>query len=247
MTISNDGNIVKRSSQYIDNLGFDETTGLPMVELAGSDGTGVLPVGVTSDGKLKTDATISGTVTSSPTFKDDPTAAGETPKYGKTNSSTHKQMVEADTGLVQPTTPSDTQPVSAASLPLPAGATTSVKQDTAQTSLNTLVTDIDYRFSGGKTAYSTTIAASGNTNLIVPAAGHHLEVYWISFVPNSDNTAANLVKLGFGTAGGAISTELYRSYAMAHWEYFVGATNQAFIINTVTAEPVAVTVHYKEI
>lgn len=40
--------------------------------------------------------TFAGTVESSPTFKDDPTAGGETPKYGKTNSTTHKQMVEAD-------------------------------------------------------------------------------------------------------------------------------------------------------
>lgn len=107
--------------------------------------------------------------------------------------------------------------------------------------------DLDYRYSGGKTAVSRTIAASGNTDLIVPAAGHHLEIYWISFIPNSDNVASNLVKLGFGTSLGAITTELYRSYAMAHWELFVGGTDQAFIINTGTAEPVAVTVHYKEI
>jgi hypothetical protein len=40
-----------------------------------------------------------------------------------------------DTGIVQPTTPADTQPVSAASLPLPAGAATSAKQDTGNTSL----------------------------------------------------------------------------------------------------------------
>lgn len=36
------------------------------------------------------------TVNSAPTYKDDPTAAGETPKYGKTNPVTHKQQVEVD-------------------------------------------------------------------------------------------------------------------------------------------------------
>lgn len=38
---NNDGNIVKRTSQYIDNMSFDETTGLPMVLLAQFDGTNV--------------------------------------------------------------------------------------------------------------------------------------------------------------------------------------------------------------
>lgn len=38
---NNDGNIVKRTSQYIDNIGFDENTGLPMVELAGTNGSAI--------------------------------------------------------------------------------------------------------------------------------------------------------------------------------------------------------------
>lgn len=47
-----------------------------------------------------------------------------------------------DTGLTQPTTPSDTQPVSASSLPLPTGAATSAKQDTGNTSLSNIDTAI---------------------------------------------------------------------------------------------------------
>lgn len=47
-----------------------------------------------------------------------------------TDSELRASPVEVDTGLTQPTTPSDTQPVSAASLPLPSGAATSAKQDT---------------------------------------------------------------------------------------------------------------------
>jgi len=127
------------------------------------------------------------------------------------------------------------------------GFATSAIQTTQQTSLNTVTTDLDYRFSGGKTAYATTILASGNTNLVTPASGQRIQVYWLSFLPSSDNTAANLVKIGFGTTGGAISTELYRATAMAHWELFTGSANQSLIVNTGTAEAVYITVHYREI
>lgn len=50
----------------------------------------------------------------------------------QTNALTDAQLrataVAVDTGLIQPTTPADTQPVSAAALPLPAGAATAAKQ-----------------------------------------------------------------------------------------------------------------------
>ena len=124
-----------------------------------------------------------------------------------------------------------TQPVSAVSLPLPAGAATSAKQDITNT-------DLDYRFSGGKTAFASTVTAAGNTTLITPATGNRIQLYWLSFLPSSDNANANLVKIGFGTT--TVLTELYRAYAMAHWELFTGAVNQSVIINTVSAEAVAV-------
>lgn len=43
--------------------------------------------------------------------------------------------VAVSTGITQPTTPADTQPVSAASLPLPSGASTSANQSAGNTSL----------------------------------------------------------------------------------------------------------------
>lgn len=46
--------------------------------------------------------------------------------------------VVVDTNLVQPTTPLDTQPVSAVSLPLPTGAATEAKQDAGNTSLSNM-------------------------------------------------------------------------------------------------------------
>lgn len=48
---------------------------------------------------------------------------------GLTNAELRATPVDVDTGLTQPTTPSDTQPVSATSLPLPSGAATEAKQD----------------------------------------------------------------------------------------------------------------------
>lgn len=51
---NNDGNIVKRSSQYIDNLGFDEALQVPMGEIVGSpDATTLYRAQVDATGALK--------------------------------------------------------------------------------------------------------------------------------------------------------------------------------------------------
>lgn len=50
--VSNDGNIIKRTSQYIDNQAFDETTGLPTVQLGGTDGVNVTRLKINSDGSI---------------------------------------------------------------------------------------------------------------------------------------------------------------------------------------------------
>jgi hypothetical protein len=58
MPASNDGNIVKRTSQYIDNLGFDEGTEVPSNQIVGTDGTStdgrlnVYRLKVNSDGSI---------------------------------------------------------------------------------------------------------------------------------------------------------------------------------------------------
>lgn len=127
------------------------------------------------------------------------------------------------------------------------GIATSANQVTGNTSLTNIESDTDFRFGGGKSAYVVTISASGNTTLITPAAGNRIRLFWIAFVPNSDNGNANLIKLGFGTTGGSIATELYRGYALAHWEVFTGTANQSVIVNATTAEPVAFTIHYQEV
>jgi len=49
---NNNGNIVKRTSQYIDNLGFNEDTLLKMVEIGGTDGATTNRLKVNSDGSI---------------------------------------------------------------------------------------------------------------------------------------------------------------------------------------------------
>ncbi len=101
------------------------------------------------------------------------------------------------------------------------------------------------RFSGSKLSYVSTISTSGDTIAITPTTGKSIRVFWVSFVPNPDNTSAVLVKIGFGTT--TISTEIYRGYAMAHWEVFTGSINEQLIINTSLSQSVAFTIHYQEV
>lgn len=100
-------------------------------------------------------------------------------------------------------------------------------------------TTLANRFAGGLTPYAAVLTASAT---ITPAAGKYLKVKWVSFIPNPDNVAANLVTIGF-----AAGSTLYVGYAMAHWEMFVGSVNQVLNITLGTSEPVAVTIHYQEV
>ncbi len=59
---TNDGNIVKRTSQYIDNTAFDETTQVPGTAIYGTpDDTNIYRAQVSSAGALKVEAAISTT------------------------------------------------------------------------------------------------------------------------------------------------------------------------------------------
>lgn len=107
-----------------------------------------------------------------------------------------------------------------------------------------LMGPLDMRYAGGALAHVQTVAAAGPTVLIEPPAGERILLLWVQVIPNSDNAAANLVDLGFGDSG-VITDRKYRSYVLAHWEPFLGAPDEAFIIEAATPEPVAVTVHYK--
>lgn len=66
-------------------------------------------------------------IESSPTFKDDPSDSGETPKYGKRNSSTLKPQVEA---TIDAALPAGANTIGTVNLGTLNGAATSAKQDT---------------------------------------------------------------------------------------------------------------------
>lgn len=100
----------------------------------------------------------------------------------------------------------------------------------------------DERYSGGKSAYATTVAAAGDTVLVTPAVGMRLRLVWASAIPSPDATSANRIRFQFGAG-----LPLYESYALAHWEVFDGPVDTPLILNTANAEPVSVTVHYREI
>jgi hypothetical protein len=95
------------------------------------------------------------------------------------------------------------------------------------------------RFGGGKQAFAQVISGAGDTLVIPAVAGARIQVLWVAFVPSSDNAAANLVTVRF-----AAGPTMYVGYAMAHWEAFVGSTQQGVVVSLQTGEPVAVTIHY---
>lgn len=99
------------------------------------------------------------------------------------------------------------------------------------------------RYTDTVKSYAALLSASGNTD-IVPTSGKRIRVLWVSFVPNGDNTAANLVTVSYPIAG----KTLYVGYAMAHWQRFDdGAVDEHLRINLANTQPVAVTIHYQEI
>lgn len=102
--------------------------------------------------------------------------------------------------------------------------------------------DLDERYSGGKTAYATTVTNAGVNSLIVPTTGKALRVVWVSAIP-SPTAGANRLQFKFSGGG----TPFYEAYAVAHWEVFTGPVNQPLLLVTETADPVSVTVHYREV
>lgn len=102
--------------------------------------------------------------------------------------------------------------------------------------------DLDERYSGGKTAVASTISNAGTFQLITPTAGKSLRVVWVSAIP-SPTAGANRVQFKFGAGG----SPFYEAYAVSHWEVFTGGVNMPLMIVTETADPVSVTVHYREV
>lgn len=107
--------------------------------------------------------------------------------------------------------------------------------------LTALRTDMETRFISGKLSYGATLNTPGDNIVITPGSGQRVVVYWVAFIPNSDNTAANLVTVKFATS----AINMYVNYAIAHSEIFTGAINEVVTVNLTNTQPVAVNIHYK--
>lgn len=102
------------------------------------------------------------------------------------------------------------------------------------------------RYSGGLTPLCATVTAIGDTTILTPSAGMALRVYWVQAQNDPDVATQARIIARFGAAG----LELYRNYAVSHWEPFTGGVNQELRVNLDVAAPgrgVTVTVHYKEV
>lgn len=96
------------------------------------------------------------------------------------------------------------------------------------------------RYGGGKTPVTATVTASGDNTILTPGTGNKIQLYWISAINDPDDSTSPLIKIKLG------GVELYRVYAIAHWEIFTGPTNGALVINLDSTAAVAVTAHYLE-
>lgn len=97
------------------------------------------------------------------------------------------------------------------------------------------------RYAGGKTAVVATVTASGDTTVHTPAVGKRIRVFWVYAIADPDDGVTPLIKVKLGT------TEIYRCYAVAHWEVFTGGVNEALVVNLGGASNVAFTAHITEV
>lgn len=96
------------------------------------------------------------------------------------------------------------------------------------------------RLGGGKVAKTGTATAVGDTTIYTPAAGKAITLYWISAVNDPTASSAPVIKIKIGT------TEIYRTFAVSHWEPFTGAPNEALIVNLSASGNVQITAHITE-
>ena len=98
----------------------------------------------------------------------------------------------------------------------------------------------EQRWGGDKIAVCTTVTASGNTTVYTPTSGWGVRLVWVSAINDPDEATNPLIKISLG------ATELYRVFAVAHWEMFEGAVDAALVVNLSGAASVAFTAHLEE-
>jgi hypothetical protein len=125
----------------------------------------------------------------------------------------------------------ETQPVSAATLPLPTGAATE--------------STVAKRFAGGKTTVALAISASGDNTVLTPASGQRLRIHWVGMSTSENNGAEVLAIVKFG-ANTHYRWNLGAPGAFSHWEPIEGAVDQSLVINLSGNQTVEVNVTYEE-
>lgn len=105
---------------------------------------------------------------------------------------------------------------------------------------DTQIDRLTSRYGGGKTAVVATVTGSGDTAVHAPAEGNAIRLFWVSAINDPDESASPLIKIRIG------GTEVYRAYAVAHWEVFEGAVDEELVVNLSAAASVAFTAHIEE-
>jgi hypothetical protein len=101
-----------------------------------------------------------------------------------------------------------------------------------------LADSIQNRYGGGKQAVTATVTAAGDTTVLTPPAGERLRVFWASAINDPDQETTPLVTIRLG------EVEVYRAYAVAHWEIFEGGVDAPLVVNLSEPGSIALTAHY---
>lgn len=96
------------------------------------------------------------------------------------------------------------------------------------------------RYGGGKIPVTASVTASGSTVVYDPAPGNAVRVFWVTAITDPDDILSPLIRILIG------STEIYRGYAIAHWEVFEGLANENLVVDLSQAASVAFTAHIQE-
>jgi hypothetical protein len=162
------------------------------------------------------------------------------------------QKTAANSMSIIPASDMGTIAVSAASLPLPSGAATSAKQDTAKGVLDNIEAGIDELKAeivlGARvtTTAALTVSASGdNTVIAAPGAGKHLAIYRLVMTAARGSEVDIILKSAATTKSGAMVADTYDlDFGDAP---LICGTNEAFIVNLSAAVAVTGFVQYIEV
>lgn len=116
-----------------------------------------------------------------------------------TNAELRAAPIDVDTGLEQPTTPTDIQPISAASLPLPSGAATAANQQTnALTDAQLRATPVPISGTVLSPAYATKIVEAAPYTYIAKAAAGSAQASAVWQAKRLDETSGLIITYADG-------------------------------------------------